>query len=75
MTVTYFFIFLPQNLIKGCFVRINIGLHQGVPIYRCAEIVDVVETPKIYDLGDTRYINFQVFSGYIYINLLTDYSY
>ncbi|CAH8494353.1 unnamed protein product [Schistosoma mattheei] len=43
-----------DNLIKGCFVRINIGLHQGVPIYRCAEIVDVVETPKIYDLGDTR---------------------
>ncbi|KAH8860008.1 RNA polymerase-associated protein RTF1 isoform 2 [Schistosoma japonicum] len=43
-----------DDLIKGCFVRINIGLHQGVPIYRCAEIVDVVETPKIYDLGDTR---------------------
>ncbi|THD26144.1 RNA polymerase associated protein RTF1 [Fasciola hepatica] len=43
-----------DDLIKGCFVRIHIGLNQGVPIYRCAEIVDVVETPKIYDLGDTR---------------------
>nr|CAH8840974.1 unnamed protein product [Trichobilharzia regenti] len=43
-----------DNLVKGCFVRINIGLHQGVPVYRCAEIVDVVETPKIYDLGSTR---------------------
>ncbi|CAH8521271.1 unnamed protein product [Heterobilharzia americana] len=43
-----------DSLVKGCFVRINIGLHQGVPIYRCAEIIDVVETPKIYDLGDTR---------------------
>ncbi|KAA0198443.1 RNA polymerase-associated protein RTF1 protein [Fasciolopsis buskii] len=43
-----------DDLVKGCFVRIHIGLNQGVPIYRCAEIVDVVETPKIYDLGDTR---------------------
>ncbi|KAF6779547.1 hypothetical protein AHF37_00900 [Paragonimus kellicotti] len=43
-----------DDLIKGCFVRINIGLNQGVPVYRCAEVVDVLETPKIYDLGDTR---------------------
>ncbi|CAH8608843.1 unnamed protein product [Dicrocoelium dendriticum] len=43
-----------SDLVRGCFVRINIGLNQGVPVYRCAEIVDIVETPKIYDLGDTR---------------------
>ncbi|KAA3672952.1 uncharacterized protein DEA37_0013796, partial [Paragonimus westermani] len=42
-----------DDLIKGCFVRINIGLNQGVPVYRCVEVVDVLETPKIYDLGDT----------------------
>ncbi|CAL8098873.1 unnamed protein product [Calicophoron daubneyi] len=43
-----------DDLVKGCFVRINIGLNQGVPVYRCAEVVDVLETQKIYDLGDTR---------------------
>ncbi|VDK78044.1 unnamed protein product, partial [Dibothriocephalus latus] len=35
-----------KELVKGCFARINIGLSQGVPVYRCGEIVDVVETPK-----------------------------
>ncbi|BHF60790.1 RNA polymerase-associated protein rtf1 [Sparganum proliferum] len=43
-----------DELVKGCFARINIGLSQGVPVYRCGEIVDVVETPKTYDLGNTR---------------------
>ncbi|KAG5452566.1 RNA polymerase-associated protein rtf1 [Clonorchis sinensis] len=43
-----------DSLVKGCFVRINIGLNQGVAVYRCAEIVDIIETPKIYDLGETR---------------------
>uniref|UniRef100_A0A0X3PUE6 Plus3 domain-containing protein n=1 Tax=Schistocephalus solidus TaxID=70667 RepID=A0A0X3PUE6_SCHSO len=43
-----------DELVKGCFARINIGLSQGVPVYRCGEIVDVVETAKTYDLGNTR---------------------
>ncbi|GAB6024960.1 RNA polymerase-associated protein rtf1 [Chamberlinius hualienensis] len=40
--------------IVGCFVRIGIGTHYGKPVYRVAEIIDVVETAKIYQLGNTR---------------------
>jgi RNA polymerase-associated protein RTF1 len=38
----------------GCFVRIGIGLNQGISIYRVAQIVDVVETAKVYQLGNTK---------------------
>ncbi|KAF6023352.1 RTF1 [Bugula neritina] len=43
-----------KKTICGCFVRIGIGNKDGYPVYRCAEIVDVVETAKIYQLGTTR---------------------
>lgn len=38
----------------GCFVRIGIGTNDGRPVYRVAEIIDVVETAKVYQLGSTR---------------------
>lgn len=38
----------------GCFVRIGIGMNQGNSIYRVAEITDVVETAKVYQLGNTK---------------------
>ncbi|GIX92916.1 RNA polymerase-associated protein RTF1 homolog [Caerostris darwini] len=38
----------------GCFVRIGIGANNGNPVYRVAEVSDVVETAKIYQLGATR---------------------
>jgi RNA polymerase-associated protein RTF1 len=38
----------------GCYVRIGIGNHKGVPVYRVAEVVDVVETGKVYQLEKTR---------------------
>ncbi|XP_070295341.1 RNA polymerase-associated protein RTF1 homolog [Salvelinus sp. IW2-2015] len=38
----------------GCFVRIGIGNSSSKPVYRVAEIVDVVETAKVYQLGTTR---------------------
>lgn len=40
--------------VAGCFVRIGIGTHDGRPVYRVAEIIDVVETAKVYQLGCTR---------------------
>ena len=43
-----------KRAVIGCFVRIGIGNHQGRAVYRVAEIVDVVETAKIYQLGATR---------------------
>uniref|UniRef100_A0A5K3FIE6 Plus3 domain-containing protein n=1 Tax=Mesocestoides corti TaxID=53468 RepID=A0A5K3FIE6_MESCO len=43
-----------DTVAKGCFVRIHIGLCQGTPVYRCGEIIDVVEMAKPYDLGQTR---------------------
>lgn len=43
-----------KKAVTGCFVRIGIGHHEGRPVYRCAEIIDVVETAKIYQLGTTR---------------------
>ncbi|CAF2526021.1 unnamed protein product [Rotaria sp. Silwood2] len=42
------------NVVKGAFVRINIGQNNGKPVYRLCEIRDVVETGKIYNLGPTR---------------------
>lgn len=40
--------------ISGCFVRIGIGTNDGRPVYRVAEVIDVVETAKVYQLGSTR---------------------
>ncbi|CAF1103389.1 unnamed protein product [Adineta ricciae] len=45
--------FFPK-VAKGAFVRINIGQHNGAPVYRVCEIRDVVETAKVYNLGATR---------------------
>ncbi|ESP00988.1 hypothetical protein LOTGIDRAFT_53767, partial [Lottia gigantea] len=43
-----------KKTVVGAFVRIGIGNHDGRAIYRVAEIIDVVETAKIYQLGTTR---------------------
>ncbi|XP_055621344.1 RNA polymerase-associated protein Rtf1 isoform X2 [Toxorhynchites rutilus septentrionalis] len=50
------FINLPMfdQTVLNCFVRINIGNNNGKPVYRVAEIVGVVETAKIYQLGKGR---------------------
>ncbi|XP_061749899.1 RNA polymerase-associated protein RTF1 homolog isoform X2 [Nerophis ophidion] len=40
--------------VTGCFVRIGIGNNSSKPVYRVAEIVDIVETAKVYQLGSTR---------------------
>lgn len=50
------FITLPMfdTVVLNCFVRINIGNNNGRPVYRVAEIVGVVETAKIYQLGKGR---------------------
>ncbi|XP_037293752.1 RNA polymerase-associated protein Rtf1 isoform X2 [Manduca sexta] len=42
------------RVVNGCFVRIGIGNNNGNPVYRVAEIIDVYETAKIYNLGNTR---------------------
>ena len=39
-----------EEAVKGAFVRVNLGQGpQGVPVYRVAEIVAVVETGKVYN--------------------------
>lgn len=44
-----------RETVLGCFVRVGIGNNNsGCPVYRVAEIVDVCETAKIYQLGSTR---------------------
>ncbi|KAI6236660.1 hypothetical protein M3Y95_00181200 [Aphelenchoides besseyi] len=50
------FVHLPffQKLAIGCFVRVGIGANNGKPVYRMAEIVDVVETAKVYSVENTR---------------------
>ncbi|KAM7346000.1 RNA polymerase-associated protein Rtf1 isoform 2-T2 [Cochliomyia hominivorax] len=50
------FINLPifERTVINCFVRISIGNNGQKPVYRVAEIVGVVETAKIYNLGKTR---------------------
>lgn len=51
------FVHLPifKRLVTGCFVRIGIGQNpEGKSVYRCTEIVDVVETSKVYQMGKQR---------------------
>lgn len=50
------FVHLPifDRIVKGCFIRIGIGMHNNIPVYRVAEITGVYETAKIYNLGKTR---------------------
>lgn len=50
------FVHLPffDRIAKGCFIRIGIGQHNNMPVYRVAEITGVYETSKIYQLGNTR---------------------
>lgn len=50
------FVHLPffDRIAKGCFVKIGIGQHNNMPVYRVAEIIGVYETAKIYNLGNTR---------------------
>lgn len=51
------FLFLPhfRNIVNGCFVRIGIGNNPaGQSVYRCTEVVEVVETAKVYQLGKTK---------------------
>lgn len=43
-----------KKIACGCFVRIGIGLNAGNSIYRVAEVLDVVETSKVYTLGTTK---------------------
>ncbi|CAK1595160.1 unnamed protein product [Parnassius mnemosyne] len=43
-----------SRVVQGCFVRIGIGNNNGNPVYRVAEIIDVYETAKVYNLGNTR---------------------
>lgn len=50
------FVHLPffDRIAKGCFVKIGIGQHNNMPVYRVADIIGVYETAKIYNLGNTR---------------------
>ena len=43
-----------KETVTGAFVRIGIGNHDGRPVYRVAEVIDVIETPKVYALGKGR---------------------
>lgn len=38
----------------GCFVKIGIGNNISGPVYRVAEVVQVVETGKVYSIGTTK---------------------
>lgn len=50
------FVHMPifDRIVTNCFVRISIGNHNNKPVYRIGEIVGIVETAKIYQLGKSR---------------------
>jgi RNA polymerase-associated protein RTF1 len=52
------FVHLPvfKKTVVGCFVRIGIGTNpeKNIPMYRVAEITDVCETAKVYDVMKSR---------------------
>ncbi|XP_065199204.1 RNA polymerase-associated protein RTF1 homolog [Sycon ciliatum] len=43
-----------EKTVVGCYVRIGIGTFGGKPVYRVAEVTDVVETAKVYSMGATK---------------------
>lgn len=43
-----------KEVISGCYIRIGIGEKLGRKVYRVAEIFDVVETSKEYNLGNCK---------------------
>ncbi|CAG9818472.1 unnamed protein product [Phaedon cochleariae] len=50
------FVHMPffDRIAKGCYVKVGIGQHNNMPVYRVAEVVGVYETAKIYNLGSTK---------------------
>lgn len=50
------FVHLPffKRVAVGSFIRIMIGPNKGRPVYRVGEVMDVCETGKVYQLGNTR---------------------
>lgn len=52
------FVHLPifKRTVVGCYVRIGIGQNteRNIPVYRIAEITDVCETAKVYNVMNTR---------------------
>lgn len=50
------FVHMPffDRIAKGCFVRVGIGQYNNAAVYRVAEVIGVHETPKIYNLGNTK---------------------
>ena len=51
------FVHLPifKETVVGCFVRIGIGSNkENAPVYRVAEVTDVCETAKVYDVLNSR---------------------
>ncbi|XP_003744270.1 RNA polymerase-associated protein RTF1 homolog [Galendromus occidentalis] len=49
-------LFMPffAKTVVGCFVKIGVGQMGGAQNYRIAEILEVVETPKVYQCGKNR---------------------
>lgn len=43
-----------SKTVVGCFVKIGIGSNDGRPVYRVAQVMEVLETAKVYQLGNTR---------------------
>ena len=39
-----------NDVVLGSFVRIGIGANEGKSIYRVAEVIEIVETPKVYNI-------------------------
>ena len=52
------FVHLPifKRTVVGCYVRIGIGQNteRNIPVYRIAEVTDVCETAKVYNVMSTR---------------------
>lgn len=52
------FVHLPifKRTVVGCYVRIGIGQNaeRNIPVYRIAEVTDVCETAKVYNVMNTR---------------------
>lgn len=43
-----------RDTVIGCFVRLSIGTNNKQPVYRVAEIIDVVDGPNAYELERTK---------------------
>lgn len=71
------FVHMPffDRIANGCFVKVGIGQHNNMPVYRVAEVIGVYETAKIYNLGSTKTNKVILLNTFLVFNTILIYNF